>query len=71
MRHLQGGPPESVLQASTTRRIRNPLALSPGRVIVGDRGCDVLLEVTGSAVSEVGLHGVGVEGRDGGDESVP
>ena len=45
------------------------LAPSPGRVLVGDRGGDVLLEVTGSAVSEVDFHDVAVEGRDGGDEA--
>ena len=47
---------------------RNALAPSPGRVLVCDRGGDVLLEVAGSAGSEVDFHDVAVEGRDGGDE---
>jgi len=38
-------------------------------VLVGDRGGDVLLEVAGSAFSEVDVHVVAVEGRDGGDEA--
>ena len=45
------------------------LAPSPGRVLVGDRGGDVLLELAGSAFAEVDVHDVVVEGRDGGDEA--
>ena len=41
-----------------------------GRVVVGDRGGDVVLEVLGSALVEVDFEDVVVEGRDGGDEAV-
>ena len=44
------------------------LAPAPWGVLVGDRGGDVLLEVAGAAFSEVDVHVVAVESRDGGDE---
>ena len=54
--------------ARTLKIACNALALSLGRVLVGDRGGDVLLELAGSPFAEVDVHDVGVEDRDGGDE---
>ncbi len=47
----------------------NALAGLAGRVVVGDRVGDVLLEVAGSALVEVDFEDVVVERRDGGDEA--
>lgn len=45
------------------------LAPAARRVFVGDCGCDVPLEVAGSAFAEVDFQVVAVEGCDGGDEA--